>query len=115
MLLSPTFHSAFKVLSVAFVSFGLLYASYFFISKTFANEVVVSQSEIIARVSKLTSLPSEAPYEVVRVQDETDLRKQNPFYKDIKEGEYILIYRDLAVIYDLRDNVIVGIKRTGDR
>ena len=115
LLLSSTFHSAFKIISVAFVSFGLLYASYFFIGKTFANEVVVSQSEIIARVSKLTPLPSEAPYEVVRVQDETDLRKQNPFYKDIKEGEYILIYRDVAVIYDLRDNVIVGIKRTGDR
>lgn len=115
LLLSPTFHSAFKILSVAFVSFGLLYASYFFIGKTFANEVVVSQSEIIARVSKLTLLPSETPYEVVRVQDETDLRKQNPFYKDIKEGDYILIYRDLAVIYDLRDNTIVGIKRTGDR
>jgi hypothetical protein len=115
ILLSPTFHSAFKILSVAFISFGLLYASYFFIGKTFANEVIVSQSEIIARVSKLTPLPSEVPYEVVRVQDETDLRKQNVFYKDIKEGDYILIYRDLAVIYDLRDNVIVGIKRTGDR
>jgi hypothetical protein len=115
LLLSHTFHSAFKIISVALVGFGFLAASYFFISKTFANEVVVSQSEIVARVSKLTMLPVEAPYEVVRVQDEEDLRKQNPFYKDIKEGDYILIYKDMAVIYDLRNNKILGIRRPGDR
>ena len=111
LLLSPTFHSSVKVATILAVSSGLLYASYFFISKTFANEVVVSQSEIVARVGKLTSLPQEAPYEIVRVQDEEDLRKQNPFYKDIKEGDYILMYKDLAVIYDLRANSIVAVKQ----
>jgi hypothetical protein len=115
MLLSPLFHSTFKIISIALVSSGLIYASYFFIGKTFANEVVVSQSEIVARVGKLTLLPFESPYEVVRVQDEEDLRKQNSFYKDIKEGDYVLMYRDLAVIYDLRNNVIKGVRRSGDR
>ena len=115
VLLSPTFHSAFKIMSVAVISVALLYASYFFIGKTFANEVVVSQSEIVARVSQLTELPKEAPYDVVRVQDGNALRTQNPFYKDIKEGDYILIYKDLAVIYDLRNNAIIGIKRTGGK
>ena len=89
----------------------MLYGSYLYIGKTFANEVVVSQSEIVARVAKLTSLPAEEPYEIVRVQDEEDLRKQNPFYKDVKEGQYILIYKNIAVIYDLRNNSIIGIKR----
>lgn len=114
LLLSPTFHSSFKIMTALIVSSGLIYASYFFISKTFANEVVVSQSEIVSRVGKLTPLPQEAPYEIVRVQDEEDLRKQNPFYKDIKEGDYIVMYKDLAVIYDLRANSIVAVKHAGE-
>lgn len=115
LLLSPVFHSTFRMVSITFISLAFIYGSYFFIGKTFANEVVVSQSEIIARVSKLTMLPVEDPYEIVRVQDATDLRKQNNFYKDINEGDYILIYRDLAVIYDLRNNTIKGVRRPGDR
>lgn len=111
VLLSPVFHSIFKVTSTAAVVVAMLYGSYLYIGKTFANEVIVSQSEIVARVGKLTSLPSEDPYEIVRVQDEESLRKQNPFYQDVKEGDYILMYRNLAVIYDLRNNTIVGIKR----
>jgi hypothetical protein len=111
ILLSPVFHSSFKILATAAVVSSMLYGSYLYIGKTFANEVVVSQSEIVARVGKLTSLPAEDPYEIVRVQDEEDLRKQNPFYKDVKEGQYILVYKNLAVIYDLRNNTIVGIKR----
>ena len=114
VLLSPAFHSSFRVVSVLVVSSALIYASYFFISKTFANEVIVSQSEIVARVAKLTLLPEEAPYEIVRVQDEDDLRKQNPFYKDIKEGDYILMYKDVAVIYNLRSDAIVAMKRVGE-
>lgn len=111
LLLSPVFHSTFKIVATAVVVSSMLYGSYLYIGKTFANEVVVSQSEIVARVGKLTSLPHEEPLEIVRVQDEEDLRKQNPFYKDVQEGEYILIYKNLAIIYDLRNNVIVGIKR----
>jgi hypothetical protein len=110
-LMSPVFHSSFKIIATAVVVTSMLYGSYLYIGKTFANEIVVSQSEIVARVGKLMSLPSESPYEIVRVQDEEDLRKQNKFYKDVKEGEYILIYKNLAVIYDLRNNVIVGVKR----
>ena len=112
-LLSPVFHSAFRVIATVLVSSGLIYSSYFFIGKTFANEVVVSQSEIIARVSKLTTLPQETPYEIVRVEDEETLQKQNPFYKNIKEGDYIIMYKNLAIIYDLRNNIILGLKRNG--
>ncbi len=111
VLLSPVFHSTFKVAATSLVIISMLYGSYLYIGKTFANEVVISQSEIIARVGKLTLLPNEEPYEIVRVQDELDLRKQNPFYKDVQEGDYILIYKNVAVIYDLRNNIILGIKR----
>ena len=110
MLLSPTFHASFKIITGIVISSGLLYGSYLYVGKTFANEVVISQSEIIARVAKLTHLPDGSPYEIVRVQDKVTLRKQNEFYKDVDEGDYILMYKDLAVIYDLRNNRIVATK-----
>jgi hypothetical protein len=115
ILLSPSFHSSIKMVMIALIISGMGYTSYRFITKTFANEVIVSQSEIVARVNKLTMLPVEDPYEIVRVQDEEDLRKQNSFYKDVKEGDYILVYKDMAVIYDLRDNTIVAIKKAEKR
>ena len=111
VLLSPVFHSIFKLSSSAAIAVAVLYGSYLYIGKTFANEVIVSQSEIVARVGKLILLPQEEPLDIVRVQDEEELRKQNPFYKNIHEGEYILIYNNLAIIYDLRNNTIIDMKR----
>jgi hypothetical protein len=110
-LVSPVFHVAFKVAVVTLLVSGFMYTSYRVIGKSFANEVVVSQSEIIARVAKLTPVPQEDPEEIVRVQDPEILKKQNSFYNDVKEGDYILMYPNLAVIYDLRSNSIVAVKR----
>lgn len=111
MLLSHTFHTTFKIAVGVIISSGLFYGSYLVIGKSFANEIVISKSEIVARVSKLTTLPEEEPYDIVRVQDPENLMKQNEFYKDIQEGDYILMYSNMAVIYNLRSNQIVAIKR----
>ena len=110
-LLSPVFHTTFKIGVLMIVVSGVMYASYHYIGRSFANEIIVSQSEIIARASKLTALPQENPEEIVRVQDPETLRKQNSFYKDVKEGDYILMYTNLAVIFDLRNNSIIAVKR----
>lgn len=113
ILLSPAFHTSFKVLMGVVVSAGLFYGSYVAIGRSFANEVVISKSEIVARVQKLTTLlpVGQQPYDIVRVQDPEDLKKQNAFYKDVEEGDYILMYPNLAVIYNLRSNKIAGIKQ----
>lgn len=112
ILLSKTFHSAFKV------SFGLLvlgsamYGAYAFIGNAVANDVVVSKSEIVARVGKHIELPKEEPEAVVRVQDAETLQKQAALYENVKEGDYILVYSSLAVVYDLRNDHIVALKST---
>jgi hypothetical protein len=73
--------------------------------------VSVSQKEIVLKVSKHIDLPNEEPQEVVRVQDAQSLQAQNDFYKDVKEGDYILMYKNMAVIYDLRNDVVVAFRR----
>ena len=112
MLLSPIFHTTFKIVTGLLISSSFFYASYLAIGHSLANEVVISQSEIVARAGKLIKLPSGEPKEMVRVQDPDDLRKQSEFFKDVKEGDYILMYDDEAVIYDLLDDKIVAVKET---
>ena len=112
ILLSKTFHSGFKVLLGLLISGSALYGAYAFIGTTVANDVVVSQSEIIARIAKHTELPEGAPEAIVRVQDPETLQKQAALYENVKEGDYIVIYPSLAVVYDLRNDHIVALKST---
>lgn len=110
ILLSSPFQYSVKALGVGVIVASSLYGVYHFAGKTFANEVIISKSEIVSRVSKLAPVPEEPPYDVVRVEDGVNLQKQNPFYKDVKEGDYILIYKDMAIVYDLRSNAIVAMR-----
>lgn len=112
LLLSKTFGGAFKVLIALLISGSALYGAYAFIGNTIANDVVVSKSEILARISKHTQLPEGEPEAVVRVQDPATLQKQNTLYENVKEGDYIVIYPTLAVVYDLRNDHIIALKTT---
>ena len=112
LLLSKTFGNSFKFFIGCLIAGSALYGAYAFIGNTFANDVVVSKSEILSRVAKHTELPSSEPDAVVRVQDAGTLQKQNDFYANVKEGDYIIMYPQLAVIYDLRNDSIVALKRT---
>ncbi len=112
ILLSKTFSTTFKIVIGLMITGSALYGAYAFIGNTFANDVVVSKSEILVRVGKLTELPKGDAEAVVRVQDASALKKQNDFYLNVKEGDYIVIYPNLAIIYDLRNDTIVALKRT---
>jgi hypothetical protein len=112
ILLSKLFHTMFKVGTFAVVFCAVSYGLYSYFNRSLENDVVVSKSEIVDRVSKLTSIPAGTPDAVVRVQDPEILKKQNEFYSNVKEGDYIVMYPKMAVIYDLRNNSIVSEKRT---
>jgi hypothetical protein len=112
LLLSKTFHSAFKVFIGLLISGSAFYGAYAFIGNSIQNDVVVSQSEILSRISKHTELPSGEPEAIVRVQDPETLQKQAALYENVKEGDYIVIYPTLAVVYDLRNDHIVALKST---
>lgn len=89
-----------------------MYGAYAFIGNAVVNDVVVSKSEIVARVGKHIELPEGEPEAVVRVQDAETLQGQAPLYENVKEGDYILVYPSLAVVYDLRNDHIVALKST---
>ena len=99
------------VFSIAVLCLLFAYGAYRYINSSVGNDVVVSKSEIIARVAKLTQVPSEEPGAVVRVENPEILKKQNSFYENVKAGDYILMYPSVAIIYDLMNNTIVSIKK----
>lgn len=112
LLLSKLFHTCFKIVVGILLFSSVSYGLYGYFNPTLKNDVVVSKSEIVDRVSKLTTVPDGEPDAVVRVQDPETLKKQNIFYTNVKEGDYIVMYPRIAVIYDLRNNSIVAEKRT---
>ncbi len=114
MLLSKFFHRLVYVVGISVLTLSALYGAYAWFNPTLERNVIVSQSEIVSRISKLTPLPShEVPEAVVRVENAEVLKKQSEFYggSTVKEGDYIVIYPSLAVIYDLRNNTIIATKR----
>lgn len=111
VLLSHVFHTMFKVTLVALFFSVVSYGLYEYFKKPL-NGVVVSKSEIVDRVAKLTPLPPGTPDAIVRVEDAESLQQQNNFYLNVKSGDYILMYPKLAVIYDLRNNSIVAVKKS---
>lgn len=110
ILLSHTFHSGFRFAVVAMLILIPFYGVYAYIGKTVANEIVISKSQILDRVAKHMILPTGNPEAVVRVQNADILKMQNPFYNQIKAGDYIIMYKSMAIIYDLRNDSILATK-----
>lgn len=92
----------FLIMSILFV----IYKSFQSVKNYSESSIIISESEIIKRVETLTTLPNEAPLSIVRVENSEILRSQNSFYADIKEGDYIIMYKEKAIVYDVRKNVI---------
>lgn len=111
-LLSHSFNVFSKVIMGIILFFAVSYGLYGYFGKAFSNDIIVSKSEIIDRVAKLTTLPPGKPDAIVRVEDAEILKKQNVFYENVKSGDYILMYPKLAIIYDLRNNSIIAVKKS---
>lgn len=114
ILLSSTFHKTTRALVVGMVFTASITGFYFLIGEKVKGSVIISQSEIVSRVAKHVSLPSSNPDALVRVEDAETLKKENSFYEKVKEGDYVVIYPSLAIIYDVRNDSIVGVKRSGE-
>lgn len=114
ILLSHTLHRVSRVAVVVLLATIPCYGVYAYLGQTAAKEVIVSKSQILERVAKHTTLPKEEPEAVVRVEDPETLKKQNSFYEQVQEGDYIIMFRNMAIIYDLRNDELVALKHTRD-
>jgi hypothetical protein len=64
--------------------------------------------ELVAQVGKLMVLPAGEPT-VATVVDAVALAKEQEFFKDAKNGDKVLIYKDKAVLFNVEEGRIVNV------
>lgn len=71
-------------------------------------EDVVLRDKLLARVAELIILPDERPFIATLVDYE--LLKDNPFFKDAKEGDKLLLFEgaNKAILYDPKSNKLLN-------
>lgn len=102
---------SFKVMFLSIVS-GLVVVIVIFgyINSAKTKAESVTQENVISQLSKQISLPSEAPVTFLRVSDAKNLSLQDEFYKNVQNGDYIIVYRSMALVYDFSNNKIENVK-----
>lgn len=105
---------AFGLLAVvATVAAGFFYYKYQVVNKLLSNNQPVSATEakqIVDKISKFYNLPKDETPNIASVLDVTKLKDQ-PFFKDAKNDDKILIYAKagLAILYRPSENKIINI------
>ncbi len=66
----------------------------------------LENADVIDRVRSHIILPKEDPKKIIRINNIEALRVQNAFYKNIEEGDFIIIYTKKAYIYDSRHDIL---------
>ncbi len=91
---------------------GLIYSQYELYKlkdPTYQQKIAADETnKIISKVSKLILLPEETP-QIVVVQDVEKLRPLQPFFKDAENGDYVLVYQNLALIYSPTKNKLINV------
>lgn len=77
-------------------------------SKT--NAESINQEMVLERLGTQFVLPEIEPTKVMRVSDAKELSIQDEFYRNIKNGDYIIVYDNLMLIYSFDQKLIKNVK-----
>lgn len=107
--------STFKVLKLFFVcssSFIIIFiVLYGVIKSNKTNALSVTQDKIVSQLSKSIELPDEETLiNIMRVSDAKSLSLQDNLYKNIKNGDYIIVYKAMILVYDFDSRFIKNIR-----
>ena len=79
-------------------------------SSTFANEVV-EEKDVLIRLSHIISLPENEKYTIEIITNEEDLKKnEDTFYYKVSNGDYLIKYQNLFILYDFQNNFLKSVK-----
>ncbi len=106
--------SSFKLLRLIFVfssSFFIIFiVLYSVINSNKSNAESVTQDKIVSQLSKTINLPNEGLISVMRVSDAKNLSIQDNLYKNVKNGDYIIVYKSMILVYDFDSRFIKDIR-----
>lgn len=101
----------FKLFSMGIIAISFVFVIiYIVFLNNKSNAESVTQNTVLSQLSKILVLPQENVVNIMRVTDSDYLSKQDNFYKNIKKGDYIIVYKNMSLIYDFDRNIIENIK-----
>ncbi len=71
-------------------------------------DVPVSANQILDAVSKLMMLPDTVP-QIAEVQDAAKIKNTQEFFKDIQNGDSVIVYETMIIVYRPSSNIIVAV------
>lgn len=75
-----------------------------------AQKNVAETTEVIDSLGKILLLSADQEPTVARVENPDTLKQSNPdFYKDIQQGDYLVLYPQRAIVYRKDINQIINI------
>ena len=94
--------SAFKLLRLIFVSstsiFILFIILYGVIKSNRTNAESITQDTVISQLSKTINLPENDLVSIMRVSDAKTLSNQDNLYKNVKNGDYIIVFKSMVLV-----------------
>lgn len=100
-----------KIISLFLVLLFIIVVSIFsFISISNKKNSIITQDSILLDLKKYINLPETEPVNFMRVSDAKTLSSQDKFYKNVNNGDYIIVYENMAIIYNFKAKRIINIK-----
>lgn len=103
------FRKVFLLMILAVALVGGVFGAYRFVHNYFELKAYKDDRDVELLKSKLSAhftLPKEEPI-VATVTDVAKLQKEQPFYKNARNGDKVFIWKDKALIYRVTDDKIV--------
>ena len=106
--------SFFKILKLGFISIAFLsilsITFYVIMLNNRTNAESLNQGSVLKQLSENLVLPKEEVEDFQRISNAKELANQEDFFKDAKNGDYIIVYHSMALIYDFDKKLIKNIK-----
>lgn len=97
------------VLAIVAVAIYSSYELYRAKDPTYAQKLADAEAvALVEKVGKLIDLPSEKP-QVAIVKDAEIVKKSEPFFVNVENGDRLLMYSDRVILYRPSDNKLVNV------
>ena len=81
------------------------------------QQVIAEDAKVLKQLGKIMALPEDVQPTMAIITDIDALKEGQPFFADAKNGDRLIIYPEIAIVYDYKANKIVKVgpvQFTGD-
>jgi len=121
--LNPIIKTIIKIIVIVAIALVLICACYYAMAKMgyiktlkIARElqkqeqVSAEDQQVLTKLGEIMLLPKDVTPTMAIVTDAEVLKKQQPaFFSDVKNGDRVIIYPEMAIVYDYQANKIIKV------